>query len=132
MTWVTKVSNTVAYRTSKGGFLNERIETPVKQLVPLLWAAHDAGAKVAAEANAKVICATDGRAEEMCGAWALALQYLPDGDLATRCIKQILHRWFVWSELAIPKSELDFRTMYRMLHKLPQDQETASAAQYVH
>ena len=66
----------------------------------------------------------------MCGTWALTLQYLPDGDLATRCSKQVIHRWFVWSELAIPKGELDFRTMYRVLHKLPQDRETASAAQY--
>ena len=105
------------------------VETPVKELVPLLRAAHDARANAAAEAIAKAICSTNGRAEEMGGAWALTLRYLPDGDRTSCCIKQVVQHWRPWSQLATLKGELDFPTMYRLLTKLPQDRQTASATQ---
>ena len=104
-------------------------ETPVKELVPLLRAAHDARANAAAEAIAKAICSTNGRAGEMGGAWALTLRYLPDGVLTSCCIKQVVQYWSHWSQLATLKGELDFPTMYRLLTKLPQDRQTASVTQ---
>ena len=104
-------------------------ETPVKELVPLLRVAHDARANAAAEAIAKAICSTNGRAEKMGGAWALTLRYLPDGDRTSCCIKQVVQHWRPWSQLATLKGELDFPTMYRLLTKLPQDRQTASATQ---
>jgi len=86
-------------------------EPPVKELVPLLRAAHAAGAKAAAEAIAKAICSSVDRASQMEGAWMLTLRYLPDGDGATRCVFQVLRWWDQWSKFAITKDELDFCSM---------------------
>ena len=105
-------------------------ETPVEELLPLLRAAHDAGAKAAAKAIAKSICSTTDRAEQMVDAWALTLRYLPDGVLANRAIFEIVAHWNSWSRLTIPTGELGFSTMYSVLQKLPQDRhDEASAAQ---
>ena len=104
-------------------------EPPVKELVPLLRAAHAAGAKAAAEAIAKAICSTADRASKMEGAWMLTLRYLPDGDGATRCVFQVLRWWDQWSKFAITKDELDFCSMCRVLQKLPKERHTASATQ---
>ena len=107
-------------------------ETPVEELLPLLRAAHDAGAKAAGRGHRQGHLLHERTVPGrwwMHGRWRCGT--CPTASVANRAIFDIVAQVGTsWSRLAIPTGELGFPTMYRVLQKLPQDRhDEASAAQ---